>query len=95
MEKEIWKDIPGYEGRYQESKIMSLSLDLEAYSDVDLKKSSVYRYAESNYLDPESWKCSRIWGAYMGLRLCYVKPRMGVNQFGSDNVTYEGINTGK
>lgn len=28
-------------------------------------------------------------------RLCYVKPRMGVNQFGSDNVTYEGINTGK
>lgn len=30
-----------------------------------------------------------------GRRLCYVKPRMGVNQFGSDNVTYEGINTGK
>lgn len=28
-------------------------------------------------------------------RLCYVKPRMGVNQFGSDSVTYEGINTGK
>ena len=30
-----------------------------------------------------------------GRRLCYVKPRMGVNQFGSDSVTYEGINTGK
>lgn len=147
MEKEIWKDIPGYEGRYQASKIMSLSLDLETYSDVDLKKSGLYRYAESlnfeillfaysvdngpvividiaqgecvpndilaalsddtitkwaynasfericlsywlkknypehfysysipedtvgNYLDPESWKCSRIWGAYMGLPL--------------------------
>lgn len=147
MEKEIWKDIPGYEGRYQMSKIMSLSLDLETYSDVDLKKSGVYRYAESpnfeillfaysvdngpvividiaqgecvpddilaalsddaitkwaynasfericlsywlkrnypqhfysysipkdtvgNYLDPASWKCSRIWGAYMGLPL--------------------------
>lgn len=128
-------------------KIMSLSLDLETYSDVDLKKSGVYRYAESpnfeillfaysvdngpvividiaqgecvpddilaalsddtitkwaynasfericlsywlkknypehfysysipedtvgNYLDPASWKCSRIWGAYMGLPL--------------------------
>lgn len=30
-----------------------------------------------------------------GRRLCYVKPRMGVNQYGSDSVTYEGINTGK
>lgn len=30
-----------------------------------------------------------------GRRLCYVKPRMGVNQFGSDSVTYVGINTGK
>lgn len=30
-----------------------------------------------------------------GRRLCYVKPRMGVNQFGSNSVTYEGINTGK
>lgn len=30
-----------------------------------------------------------------GRRLCYVKPRIGVNQFGSYSVTYEGINTGK
>lgn len=30
-----------------------------------------------------------------GRRLCYVKPHMGVNQFGSDSVTYEGINTSK
>lgn len=30
-----------------------------------------------------------------GRRLTYVKPRMGVNQFGSDSVTYEGISTGK
>lgn len=30
-----------------------------------------------------------------GRRLCYVKPRMGINQFGSDSVTYEGIGTGK
>lgn len=30
-----------------------------------------------------------------GRRLCYVKPRMGINQFGSASVTYEGINTGK
>lgn len=128
-------------------KIKSLSLDLETFSDVDLKKSGVYRYAESpnfeillfaysedngpvqvvdlargekvpeyilaaftdetvtkwaynasfervclsywlkknypcyfksygaaedtvgNYLNPSSWKCSRIWGAYMGLPL--------------------------
>lgn len=128
-------------------KIQSLSIDLETYSSVDLKKSGVYPYAESsdleillfayavnegavqvvdiacgeevpdeilqalsddtvtkwaynsqfervclsywlrknypqyfssysiaedsvgNYLDPTSWKCSRIWGAYMGLPL--------------------------
>lgn len=30
-----------------------------------------------------------------GRRLVYVKPRMGTKQFGSDSVTYEGINTGK
>ena len=30
-----------------------------------------------------------------GRRLVYVKPRMGTNQFGSDSVTYEGINTSK
>ena len=128
-------------------KMKSLSIDLETFSDVDLKKCGVYRYAESpnfeillfaysedngpvqvvdlacgeeipehilaaltdeeitkwaynasfervclsywlrkhhpehfcsysipkdtigNYLDPSSWKCSRIWGAYMGLPL--------------------------
>ena len=127
--------------------IKELSIDLETYSDIDLKKSGVYRYAESphfeillfgysvnngpvmvvdltqgeciptdilaalsdeqttkwaynasfervclsywlrrncpeyfrsysipedtvgNYLNPASWKCSRIWGAYMGLPL--------------------------
>lgn len=30
-----------------------------------------------------------------GRLLSYVKPRMGMNRFGSDSVTYEGINTGK
>lgn len=30
-----------------------------------------------------------------GRRLCYVKPRMGTNRFGSDSVTYEGTTTGK
>jgi len=30
-----------------------------------------------------------------GRRLSYVKPKIGVNQFGSDSVTYEGMNTGK
>ena len=30
-----------------------------------------------------------------GRRLSYVKPRIGVNRFGSDCVTYEGINQGK
>lgn len=30
-----------------------------------------------------------------GRKLCYVKPRMGVNQFGSDSVSYEGINNNK
>lgn len=130
-----------------ETKIKKLSIDLETYSDVDLKKSGVYRYAESpnfeillfaysvdngpvividiaqgecipehilaaltdesvtkwtynasfervclsywlrrnhpehfsnycipedtvsSYLDPSSWKCFRIWGAYMDLPL--------------------------
>ena len=125
----------------------SLSIDLETYSDIDLKKCGVYKYAESpnfeillfaysvdngpvqvidlaqgedipteilaaltddsitkwaynasfericlsvwlrrshpeyfqsysiledtvgDYLDPSAWKCSRIWGAYMGLPL--------------------------
>lgn len=30
-----------------------------------------------------------------GRRLVYVTPRMVTNRFGSDSVTYEGINTGK
>lgn len=30
-----------------------------------------------------------------GRHLSYVKPRIGINQFGSDSVTYEGISTGK
>ena len=30
-----------------------------------------------------------------GRRLAYVKPRIGVNRFGSKSVTYEGINLGK
>lgn len=129
------------------NQITTLSIDLETYSDVDLKKTGVYPYAESpnfeillfaysvnegevqvvdiacgetvpeeilaaltddtvmkwayncqfervclsywlkrnypqyfesysipedtvgNYLDPSSWRCSRIWGAYMGLPL--------------------------
>jgi len=30
-----------------------------------------------------------------GRRLCYVKPHVGANQFGSDCVTYEGVGTAK
>ena len=30
-----------------------------------------------------------------GRRLCYVKPKIGLNRFGSQCVTYEGINLGK
>lgn len=30
-----------------------------------------------------------------GRRLAYVKPKIGVNRFGSESVTYEGINLGK
>ena len=30
-----------------------------------------------------------------GRRLSYVKPKIGINRFGSDCVTYEGINLGK
>ena len=30
-----------------------------------------------------------------GRRLSYVKPRIGINQFGSESVTYEGMNLGK
>ena len=30
-----------------------------------------------------------------GRRLSYVKPQIGVNQFGAESVTYEGVNTGK
>lgn len=34
-------------------------------------------------------------GLPSGRRLSYVKPRIGENQFGSESVTYEGINLGK
>ena len=30
-----------------------------------------------------------------GRRLCYVRPRIGENQFGGESVTYEGISTSK
>lgn len=30
-----------------------------------------------------------------GRRLCYVKPKMGVNKFGSESVTYEGVGATK
>lgn len=30
-----------------------------------------------------------------GRRLCYVKPKMGVNKFGSESVTYEGVGAAK
>lgn len=30
-----------------------------------------------------------------GRKLCYIKPKMGVNQFGTEAVTYEGTNLGK
>lgn len=30
-----------------------------------------------------------------GRQLCYVKPRMGINQFGGDSVTYEGVGSTK
>ena len=30
-----------------------------------------------------------------GRRLAYVKPRMGINQFGSESVTYEGVGATK
>ena len=30
-----------------------------------------------------------------GRQLCYVKPKMGINQFGGDSVTYEGIGSTK
>lgn len=34
-------------------------------------------------------------GLPSGRRLSYVKPRIGENQFGSESVTYEGLNLGK
>lgn len=58
--------------------IKELSIDLEAYSDVDISKCRAYKYAESdnfeenpihNNLNPSSWKCTMIWSAYMGLPL--------------------------
>lgn len=30
-----------------------------------------------------------------GRKLCYVKPHMGVNKFGGESVTYEGVSTTK
>ena len=30
-----------------------------------------------------------------GRRLAYVKPRMGINKFGSESVTYEGVGSNK
>lgn len=136
-----------YQGRKTMEKIETLSIDIETYSDIDLKKCGVYKYAASpnfeillfgysvnngpvevidiaqgenipeyilksliddevvkwayncsfervclsywlkknhpeyfksysieedtvgNYLDPSAWRCSLVWGAYMGLPL--------------------------
>ena len=34
-------------------------------------------------------------GLPSGRQLCYVKPKMGINQFGGDSVTYEGVGSTK
>lgn len=54
---------------------------------------SMYQHCKTwRYTDPSSKKLMRLPSRR---RLAYVKPRMRINQFGSESVTYEGVGATK
>lgn len=64
--------------------------------DAAVKKAVMYKTAVNTHSFKIYYKSGMLFiDLPSGRRLVYVKPRMGTNQFGSDSVTYEGINTGK
>lgn len=64
--------------------------------DAAVKKAVMYKTAVQSHGFKIYYKSGMLFiDLPSGRRLVYVKPRMGTNQFGSDSVTYEGINTGK
>jgi len=64
--------------------------------DTAVKKAVTYHSTEKTHGFTFAYKSGMLFiDLPSGRRLCYVKPKMGQNQFGGDAVTYEGINTGK
>ena len=64
--------------------------------DAAVKKAVLYKTATETHSFRIYYKSGMLFiNLLSGRRLCYVKPRMGINQFGSDSVTYEGTTTGK
>jgi len=64
--------------------------------DTAVKKAVTYHSTEQTHGFTFTYKSGMLFiDLPSGRRLCYVKPKMGQNQFGGDAVTYEGINTGK
>ena len=64
--------------------------------DTAVKKAVTYHSTEKTHGFTFTYKSGMLFiDLPSGRRLCYVKPKMGQNQFGGDAVTYEGINTGK
>lgn len=64
--------------------------------DAAVKKAVLYKTATETHSFRIYYKSGMLFiNLPSGRRLCYVKPRMGINQFGSDSVTYEGTTTGK
>lgn len=64
--------------------------------DAEVKKAVTYKTSVQSHGFKIYYKSGMLFiDLPSGRRLVYVKPRMSTNQFGSDSVTYEGINTGK
>lgn len=64
--------------------------------DAAVKQAVIYRTRVETHGFPIYYKSGMLFiDLPSGRRLCYVKPKMGINQFGSDSVTYESTTTGK
>lgn len=64
--------------------------------DAAVKQAVIYKSRTETHGFPIYYKSGMLFiDLPSGRRLCYVKPKMGINQFGSDCVTYEGTTTGK
>ena len=64
--------------------------------DAAVKKAVMYKTSVETHGFRFYYKCGMLFiDLPSGRRLSYVKPKIGMNRFGSDCVTYEGINLGK